>query len=58
MSRKLTNKLHDVADRGDVEEVKRLVDEEGVEVDSKDSVSVCALLAHLAVVWDSGEGLL
>ena len=33
------------ARRGDVDEVVRLVDEEGVEVDSKDSVSVFVCFA-------------
>ena len=33
--------LHDAAERGDKNEMERLVDEEGVEVDSKDWVSVC-----------------
>ena len=58
--RMLNNPLHKAAKRGDVDEVERLVDEEGVEVESKDEVRVClcVLLAHLGAVWDSGEELL
>ena len=35
-----TKELHDAAERGDKDEVERLVDEEGVKVDSKDKVRV------------------
>ena len=45
--------IEEAAERGDVDEVERLLDE-GVEVDSEDGVSVfCTLLAHLGAVWDS-----
>ena len=49
-----TEQLARYAKKGDVDVVERLVDEEGVEVDSNDKVSVClcALLAHLGAVWE------
>ena len=47
--------IWDEATDGDVDEVTRMLDEEGVDVDSMDEVSVCALLAHLGAVWDSME---
>ena len=39
------------ARRGDKNEVARLVDEEGVEVNSKDSVSVCVLCLLILVLF-------
>ena len=51
--------LFQAAQRGNKDEVARLVDEEGVDVDSKDEVSVCVLcLLILVLFWDSLESLL
>ena len=50
--------LHEAAERGDKNEAERLLDEEGVEVDSKNGVCFCTLLAHLGAVWDSLDTLL
>ena len=47
----LIEEIHRAAKEGDKNEVARLVDEEGVHVNSKDlSECVCALVAHLAAV--------
>ena len=54
-----TEEIHRAAKEGEKNKVARLVDEEGVEVNSKDRVSVCcALVAHLGAVWDSTDTLL
>ena len=51
--------LVELAMIGDVAEVARMVDERGVEVDSKNRVCVfLLLLAHLGAVWDRLEQLL
>ena len=48
-------KLCEAAKQGDLDEVARLLDEEGVEVDSMDGVSVCVLclliLVLFGIVW-------
>ena len=48
-------KLCEAAKQGDLDEVARLLDEEGVEVDSMDGVSVCLLwlliLVLFGIVW-------
>ena len=46
-----TEELLEAACDGDKEEVARLVDETGVEVDSKDSVSVCVLCLLILVLF-------
>ena len=44
--------LHEAAGRGDMDEVKRLLDEEGVDVNSKDErVSVCVLCLLILVLF-------
>ena len=50
-----TEELYEAAIRGDKKKVARLLDEEGVEVDFKDFVSVCVLclliLVLFGIVW-------
>ena len=46
-----TKELHEAAQRGNRNEVARLVDEEGVEVDSEDRVSVCVLWLLILVLF-------
>ena len=46
-----TKKLCEAATRGDKNEVERLLDEEGVDANSKDSVSVCVLCLLIFVLF-------
>ena len=46
-----TSELLGAAERGDKNKVERIVDEEGVEVDSEDEVSVCVLCLLILVLF-------
>ena len=54
-----TYELLAAARRGNASKVARLVDDERVDVNSKDGVSVCVLcLLILVLFWDRVDGLL